>query len=492
MEPSRASNAFPGFRSSGKHSPPSVSARPSRSTRRSSSDSVVGPGHDIVLESEGEDEITRCVCDLGDSFGIMVQCEQCMAWQHCECMNVNPKRLPKHYFCEQCKPVKHPYFTLNAQPRVSTRPQEVPVAPPAPAARNSGKRRSTMNSRETADGYAQPSPVGPVSEPPTPTVVALTVDTETKRGKSRSGSQDATSASAGGSRKASTDISQTQQLASAGPAVGSAPPTPTSEVRSKRKRRANGSGTQEVPAPLERATKRRSQNHTGKEDQVVQLPSAPIPELSSGRPSLRRNASVQSDSQPSNKGTRSQRSTQASAMSRKQQQQAPPPIVTTNAMVEKVSYKITSSPKTRIPHAKSSMGEMNKRVKHLSDYITRLQVSMAGGSAVVFPTPSSAAVKVEVSVSKASRRFFPASTPSTGSSDVTTLSAALAGPAAIVPINTSTAASNIVASPDALLAPSTGASSVAGDQPESSLLILDRLNLRLIKFQKRFGDIGKR
>lgn len=45
-----------------------------------------------------------------DSFGLMIQCEDCGIWQHGECVNIPNKALsPKHYYCEACRPNMHPY-----------------------------------------------------------------------------------------------------------------------------------------------------------------------------------------------------------------------------------------------------------------------------------------------------------------------------------------------------------------------------------------------
>ncbi|KAM4662430.1 LOW QUALITY PROTEIN: histone-lysine N-methyltransferase ASH1L [Discoglossus pictus] len=51
---------------------------------------------------EKDDDIIRCVCGLYKDEGLMIQCEKCMVWQHCDCMGVTTD--VEHYLCEQCDP----------------------------------------------------------------------------------------------------------------------------------------------------------------------------------------------------------------------------------------------------------------------------------------------------------------------------------------------------------------------------------------------------
>ena len=55
-------------------------------------------------------DLTRCVCGLEDEGGTMIQCEECGVWQHCDCMGL--VKIPKHYYCEGCRPIDHPYFLM--------------------------------------------------------------------------------------------------------------------------------------------------------------------------------------------------------------------------------------------------------------------------------------------------------------------------------------------------------------------------------------------
>ncbi|XP_078288124.1 histone-lysine N-methyltransferase ASH1L [Rhinoraja longicauda] len=52
--------------------------------------------------SEKDDDVIRCICGLYKDEGLMIQCEKCMVWQHCDCMRMTAD--VEHYLCEQCDP----------------------------------------------------------------------------------------------------------------------------------------------------------------------------------------------------------------------------------------------------------------------------------------------------------------------------------------------------------------------------------------------------
>ncbi|XP_042202296.1 histone-lysine N-methyltransferase ASH1L-like [Callorhinchus milii] len=52
--------------------------------------------------NEKDDDVIRCICGLYKDEGLMIQCEKCMVWQHCDCMLVTAD--VEHYLCEQCDP----------------------------------------------------------------------------------------------------------------------------------------------------------------------------------------------------------------------------------------------------------------------------------------------------------------------------------------------------------------------------------------------------
>ncbi|XP_036371441.1 PHD finger protein 20-like protein 1 [Megalops cyprinoides] len=56
------------------------------------------------FQEEGDTaEIVRCVCQTEEENGFMIQCEECMCWQHSMCMGLPEDSLPKHYTCYICR-----------------------------------------------------------------------------------------------------------------------------------------------------------------------------------------------------------------------------------------------------------------------------------------------------------------------------------------------------------------------------------------------------
>ncbi|XP_060057129.1 PHD finger protein 20-like protein 1 isoform X4 [Erinaceus europaeus] len=58
-------------------------------------------------ESQDEDdalnEIVRCVCEMDEENGFMIQCEECLCWQHSLCMGLLEESIPEQYLCYVCR-----------------------------------------------------------------------------------------------------------------------------------------------------------------------------------------------------------------------------------------------------------------------------------------------------------------------------------------------------------------------------------------------------
>ncbi|KAL9557764.1 hypothetical protein MBANPS3_001234 [Mucor bainieri] len=85
---------------------------PSRRTRKSNTAKKSKPSRVATEDSSDErssdaGSVTRCICGQGHNVGLMVQCDKCEVWQHCECIGLVQARLPDQYFCDQCQPENH-------------------------------------------------------------------------------------------------------------------------------------------------------------------------------------------------------------------------------------------------------------------------------------------------------------------------------------------------------------------------------------------------
>ncbi|KYN40734.1 Histone-lysine N-methyltransferase ash1 [Trachymyrmex septentrionalis] len=50
----------------------------------------------------GEEDVIRCICGLHRDEGLMIQCERCLVWQHCDCVKADTS--VESYLCERCQP----------------------------------------------------------------------------------------------------------------------------------------------------------------------------------------------------------------------------------------------------------------------------------------------------------------------------------------------------------------------------------------------------
>lgn len=97
-------------------------------------------------ESVEDESVTRCVCGESHSVGLMVCCDQCEVWQHCDCMGLEEQDIPEHYYCELCKPSDH--IEIKGYDR--TRRYYKPSSPVLSDSERKTKRRTTFNSREAS------------------------------------------------------------------------------------------------------------------------------------------------------------------------------------------------------------------------------------------------------------------------------------------------------------------------------------------------------
>ncbi|XP_062321543.1 PHD finger protein 20-like protein 1 isoform X4 [Osmerus eperlanus] len=54
-------------------------------------------------EPQDSQEIVRCVCQMDEENGFMIQCEECMCWQHSVCMGLLEDSIPEQYICYICR-----------------------------------------------------------------------------------------------------------------------------------------------------------------------------------------------------------------------------------------------------------------------------------------------------------------------------------------------------------------------------------------------------
>ncbi|KAM4633046.1 PHD finger protein 20-like protein 1 isoform 2-T3 [Polymixia lowei] len=60
----------------------------------------ITPAEDLT---EARQEIVRCICQMDEENGFMIQCEECMCWQHSVCMGLLEESIPDQYTCYICR-----------------------------------------------------------------------------------------------------------------------------------------------------------------------------------------------------------------------------------------------------------------------------------------------------------------------------------------------------------------------------------------------------
>ncbi|KAJ7188187.1 hypothetical protein C8R46DRAFT_1242327 [Mycena filopes] len=113
---------------------------------------------------EEESGVTRCICgreDDPDAGEFMVQCETCKVWQHGLCMGyeMEAQLHDDDYYCEPCRPDFHTEYLKKARRKArhsSTTSHHTAAAPRQSRShspsllKQPSKRRNTMNSRDAA------------------------------------------------------------------------------------------------------------------------------------------------------------------------------------------------------------------------------------------------------------------------------------------------------------------------------------------------------
>ncbi|XP_065897945.1 PHD finger protein 20-like isoform X2 [Dysidea avara] len=53
--------------------------------------------------SGNKDDVIHCLCGSFEDEGFMIQCEQCLCWQHADCVGIDEEQPPEHYLCCICQ-----------------------------------------------------------------------------------------------------------------------------------------------------------------------------------------------------------------------------------------------------------------------------------------------------------------------------------------------------------------------------------------------------
>ncbi|KAK4512381.1 uncharacterized protein ATC70_003079 [Mucor velutinosus] len=431
--------------------------------------------------------ITRCVCGETHSVGLMVQCDKCEVWQHCECMGLEQPDIPDHYYCEQCKPENHKSLR---QHNGRTKRQYVSTERAA-AIVKAPKKRMTLNSREASmsledvlaarsalemyESHKDGDSPQANSHPP--------VDTNAS-GNSPLTHQDADM------EATTTATSPKNESSMNGDTMGLVKPT-------KRKRdlgiklpdtidekseppssTVSSVGHDDLPVLKE-------QEEFSEPDRITPKPSTSAtvkPKRKQAKPSEKKgNGRVNGKSTISKRGKpRSRTSTpvrESSPMACSELdddtgKESPEDGISSVVFDHFSPAARASSPpaRTRQPHARMSISEMNRRANQILEYISSIQVEMASKETDNRAGHGDTTKSTELTVAVAMQQHHDEPMRDDDDDDNDSLSSA-----STIPLNRD------AEDDDDLLEP-------LDKDKQSSMEIMDMLTRKLIKFQRRFGS----
>ncbi|KAL7311602.1 Histone deacetylase complex subunit [Mucor circinelloides] len=426
--------------------------------------------------------ITRCVCGETHSLGLMVQCDKCEVWQHCECMGLEQPDIPDHYYCEQCKPENHKSLR---QHNGRTKRQYVSTERAA-AIVKAPKKRMTLNSREASmsleDVLAARSALemyeshkdgdSPQSSSPPPVHANDTDDSPTQQ------HTDINATTASPPKNESSMATKENGLVKSTKRkrdVGIKLPDTIDEKSEPPSSAVSSVGHDELPILKE-------QEEFSEPDQITpkQPTSATVkPKRKQAKLSEKKvNGRVNGKSNPSKRGKpRSRTSTPVresspmacSELDDNNGKDCPEDGISSVLFDHFSPAARASSPpaKTRQPHARMSISEMNRRANQILEYISSIQVEMASketdNRAGHGNTIKSTELTMAVAIQQPDEQMR-------DDDDNDSLSSA-----STIPLN------HDADDDDDLLEP-------LDKNKQSSMEIMDMLTRKLIKFQRRFGS----
>uniref|UniRef100_A0A8C5RQS7 PHD finger protein 20 n=1 Tax=Laticauda laticaudata TaxID=8630 RepID=A0A8C5RQS7_LATLA len=65
-------------------------------------DVTTNPDEDVE-DDDNDFEIVRCICEVEEENDFMIQCEECLCWQHGVCMGLLEENVPEKYTCYVCQ-----------------------------------------------------------------------------------------------------------------------------------------------------------------------------------------------------------------------------------------------------------------------------------------------------------------------------------------------------------------------------------------------------
>ncbi|KAI8391475.1 uncharacterized protein BYT42DRAFT_195696 [Radiomyces spectabilis] len=349
----------------------------------------------LTSEEESTDggSVTRCVCGEIHNVGLMVQCDKCEVWQHCDCVGLTEERIPDHYYCERCHPENHIYIKVHGRIKrvyhpngsTDTFPQvTTPLSSQSPEMTkkeisDTNGNRAPKRRKRAANGTDQPANG---KKPPKANRKVAVASTNVRSQASPQSRRSSVSSSVGSVDKMNaeedgwTEVSvarsedregNTDELSDHDRVVGEEENNQQTERMTRSRRGARGN---EMASPLEEM-----------QDLEIQIPSPrrKKPNTNGGK---RAGSTPAASSSPSVARSNSGKQTKVGMRASTPQISDEPTVsvVTTHTPYwdEHGLPTRESSPPTKVklPTTKMSLADMNRRAKQIQDYVGKMQQDM--------------------------------------------------------------------------------------------------------------------
>ncbi|KAG0180900.1 hypothetical protein DFQ28_001024 [Apophysomyces sp. BC1034] len=315
-----------------------------RSRKQTKPKSRAPPPEASTSEEESSDggSVTRCVCGDQHNVGLMVQCDKCEVWQHCDCVGLTEEEIPDHYYCDLCQPENHQLIKTHGRMKRTYQPND-----------SSRKRQSTTSddAGHTTELHKPDSESGRV----------------TKRRKR-------TGLNGTRSRRPASPVAPIQvQPGPSSPDSMEKPPTVEEEVQNQ-----NGWQGAAEDAPLtefsddDETYERRPRSSSSRRTTVDTK--KPVRRQTTTSTSSPISPDQKTRQQPNGKSKPSSRPSTPLADDAQHQ-----PVCMPYWNDQGRPNRESSPPaKVKYPNPKMSLVEMNRRAKQILDYVGKLQVDLAG------------------------------------------------------------------------------------------------------------------
>ncbi|KAI9266581.1 hypothetical protein BDA99DRAFT_558644 [Phascolomyces articulosus] len=465
-------------------------------------------------ESSDSASVTRCLCGEQHNLGLMVQCDKCEVWQHCDCVGLTERDLPDLYYCDHCQPNNHVLYKTNGRMKRAYNPHGcdknednqlvnnngTPEKQDEPEARATKRRKREINgTRKTTSNNHYQHNNKPISSRRQPTTATPMATRTQKNGVVEKHEEECTDSNTmhdqNNSHPTSPDQKSEEQFQQHHPSPPPSQPLASSSSQQhvtppKRTRRKSGDDNNQVASPLSEeplpsppVSRGRKQAKSGGRRNIHQHGSPQRQTNGRHKESPRATTPlVSSDDASGNNNNGNGASNGATSAS------TPTPQLYWDE--EGLPARESSPPaKVKYPSPRMSIADMNKRAKQIMDYVNKMHVDLVKKRPEPHPSTTSSPQQEQQQQPKPDHIKRQRTRSDSTSSSSSSLSSA-----STLPLleddehHPNNQQQKYPSSLGSITSPTTPIPVVTVQQPETTLDMMNRITHDLIQFQKKFGS----